>query len=209
MKRSAAVAAILAAVIVAQGTASADGYRMHRQPDVWTGHFRHMARHHGDWRWRRAAIINQNNASLIAGYAAPSYGARYYGAAYAADYGHPAPPYADPAHSTPGVPRSIPAAIPTPMDAGPRIPPVGITAAAAAGWAIPAAAAASRYHRGTNRFRPSRWSALPGRPRPSCACRSSRTARSAGALAMKRSPVASSRPNTIAYSGPALPCMTV
>ena len=96
MKRTAAVAAILAAVIVAQGTASADGYRMKRQPDVWTGHFRHMARHHGDWRWRRAAIINQNNAGLIAGYAAPDYGARYYGA----DYGHPAAPrYADPAHS--------------------------------------------------------------------------------------------------------------
>lgn len=100
MKRTAAAAAILAAVIVAQGTASADGYRMKRQPDVWTGHFRHMARHHGDWRWRRAAIINQNNAGLIAGYAAPDYGARYYGAAYGADYGHPAAPrYADSARS--------------------------------------------------------------------------------------------------------------
>src|SRR6266849_6640434 len=70
-------------------------------------------------------------------------------------------------------------------------------------------AVVSPYHCGTNRFRPSLWSTRPGRPMPSCACKSSRTARSAGTLAMKRSPAASSRPNTIAYSGPALPCMIV
>jgi hypothetical protein len=89
MKRTAFVAAILAAVIVAQGTASADGYRMKRQPDVWTGHVRHMARHHGDWRWRRAAIINQDNAGLV-GYRAGYYGSRYYGAEYDSDYGYSA-----------------------------------------------------------------------------------------------------------------------
>src|SRR6266851_1695813 len=68
-------------------------------------------------------------------------------------------------------------------------------------------AVVSRYHCGTKTFRPSLWSTRPGRPMPSCACKSSRTARSAGTLAIKRSPAASSRPNTIAYPGPALPCM--
>jgi hypothetical protein len=95
MKRTAFVAAILAALFLTQGTASADGYRdghrMHRHPGVWTGPVRHMARHHGDWRWRRAGIVNQDNAGL-AGYRAAYHGSRYYGADYDSDYGYSAAP---------------------------------------------------------------------------------------------------------------------
>jgi hypothetical protein len=91
MKRTAFVAAVLAAFFLTQGTASADGYRRDRHPGVWTGHVRHMARHHGDWRWRRAGIINQNNAGL-ASYRATYYGSRYYGAEYDSDYGYSAAP---------------------------------------------------------------------------------------------------------------------
>src|ERR1051326_167681 len=79
MKRVAALAAILAASILPLGTASADGYRMHRHPAVWTGHFRHHAAHHRGWR-SRADIVG-----VRAGY----YGAGYYGADYDAGYDYP------------------------------------------------------------------------------------------------------------------------
>lgn len=92
MKRTAFVGATLAALLLMQGTASADGYRRDRHPDVWTGHVRHMARHHhGDWRWRGAGIIDQDNAGLV-GYRAGYYGSRYYGAEYDSDYGYSAAP---------------------------------------------------------------------------------------------------------------------
>jgi hypothetical protein len=87
MKRTAVAAAIFAAFIAAQGIASADGYRDgdHRHHGA---HFRHMHRHHADWR--RAAPS----------YTAAYYGSRYYSADYDADYGYPpAPRYAYPAYS--------------------------------------------------------------------------------------------------------------
>lgn len=64
-------------------------------------------------------------------------------------------------------------------------------------------------HAGMNVFKPSRCCTVPGRPRLSRSCRSSNTARSAGGLAIKRSPVAFSRPTMTPNSGPFLPCMTV
>jgi hypothetical protein len=89
MKRTAAAAAILTALLAAPGPASADGHRdgyYHHHG----AHFRHMHRHHADWRWRRAARID-----------APTYyGQRYYGPEYDVDYGYaPAPRYAYPAYS--------------------------------------------------------------------------------------------------------------
>ena len=95
MKRVAFLATTLAALFLTQAAASADGYRdksrMHREPGVWTGQFRHMARHHHDWGWRHAAM---------AGYRAGHYGSGYSEPDADEDYGA-ASPYGDPAYGYP------------------------------------------------------------------------------------------------------------
>src|SRR5690348_7840073 len=89
MKRiaAAAAAAIFAALLFAQNTASADGYRdgyyrVHRHHGAWRGHFRNSE--YRDWRWRRAEAI----------------GPTYYAPQYAdEDFYPPAPPYAYPRYA--------------------------------------------------------------------------------------------------------------